>query len=63
MCETDDRLVTWIELFLYFTNDANLMTQQLLLATFIQHHGVIHQPNFESREKNGGHLYFRNVYP
>jgi len=44
MCE--QTIDIGIELFLYFTNNANLITQQLLLATFMQQHGVIHQPNF-----------------
>ena len=44
-CKTDDRWITVLELFLYFTNNANVMTQQLLLATFMQSKGVIHQPN------------------
>jgi len=30
-----------MELFRYFTNNANVMTQQLLLATFIQPNIVI----------------------
>ena len=33
-----------MKLFLYFTNNANVMTQQLLLATFMQPNSVIHQP-------------------
>ena len=44
-CETDDRPITGMELFLYFINNANLMTQELLLATFMQPNSVIHQPN------------------
>jgi len=44
MCETDNRLITGIELFFYFTNNAHFMTQQLLLATFMQQHSVFHQP-------------------
>jgi len=55
---TDNKLITGIELFLYFTNNANLMTQRLLLATFMQQHSVIHQPNFWIKRKNGGHLHF-----
>jgi len=38
------------------------MTQQLLLATFMQPNSVIHQSNFWIERKNGGHLYFNNVY-
>jgi len=50
-----------MKLFLYFTNNANVMTQQLLLATFMQPKSEIHQPNFWIEGKNGGHLHFRNV--
>jgi len=35
-----------MKLFHHFTNNANVMTQQLLLATFMQPKSVIHQPNF-----------------
>jgi len=38
------------------------MTQQLLLATFMQPNSVIHQPNFWIERKNGGHLHVSNVY-
>jgi len=44
MCETDDRLITGMELFLYFTNNATVITQQQLIA-FMQPNNVIHQPN------------------
>jgi len=35
-----------MKLFLYFTNNANVLTQQLLLSTLMQPKSVIHQPNF-----------------
>jgi len=45
--ETDDSRIT--ELYFYFTNNAHVMTQQLLLATFMEPKSV----TFESREKMG----------
>ena len=60
-CKTDDRLITGMEWLLYFINNANLMTQQLL-EIFMQPNIVIHQPNFWIARKNGGHLQFSNVY-
>jgi len=35
-----------MKLFLYITNNVNVMTQQLLLATSMQPKSVIHQLNF-----------------
>ena len=43
------------------SNNANVMTQQLLLTTFMQPKSVIHQSNVWIERKNGGHLHFRNV--
>mgnify|MGYP000553123336 CR=1 FL=1 len=33
MYETDDKRITGMKVFLYFTNNANVMTQHLLPAT------------------------------
>ena len=49
--QTDDSRIT--ELYLYFTNNAHVMTQQLLLATFMEPKSV----TFESREKNGTSIF------
>jgi len=54
-------LLTGMKLFLYFTNCANVMTHQLLLATCMQPNSVIHQTNLWIERKNGGHLYSGNV--
>jgi len=35
----------------FFTNHANVMTHQLLLATFMQTKSVIHQPNLNREKK------------
>ena len=51
-----------MEWFLYFLNNANLMTQQLLLELFMLPNSVIHQLNFWINRKNGGCLHFSNVY-
>ena len=44
-CETDDNLITRMELFLYCIDNANIMTQQRLLETCMKTNSVIHQPN------------------
>ena len=61
-CETADKLITRMELFLYCIDNANIMTQQLLSSTFMQPNSVIYQPNYYIDSKNGDHLHFRNVY-
>ena len=51
-----------MERFLYFINNVNLMTWQLLLETVMLPNSVIHQPNVWIERKNVGHLHFSNVY-